>query len=61
MSRIGAGLLLFDEVLSIDEQLARIDAVTVDEVGALAGEVLGGRRVLAVVGPSGAGDFTPLD
>ncbi len=61
MSRIGAGLLLFDEVLSVDEQLARIDAVTLDEVGELAGEVLGGRRVLAVVGPPGAGDFAPID
>jgi len=29
-------------------------------VGALAGEVLGGRRVLAVVGPSGVGEFAPL-
>jgi predicted Zn-dependent peptidase len=61
MSRIGAGLLLFDEVLSVDEQLARIDAVSLDEVGTLAGEVLGGRRVLTVVGPSAAGDFVPLD
>jgi predicted Zn-dependent peptidase len=61
MSRIGAGLLLFDEVLSVDEQLARIDAVSLDEVGTLAGEVLGGRRVLAVVGPPAAGDFAPLD
>ena len=61
MSRIGVGLLLFDEVLSVDEQLARIDAVSLDEVGTLAGEVLGGRRVLTVVGPSAAGDFAPLD
>jgi predicted Zn-dependent peptidase len=61
MSRIGAGLLLFDEVLSVDEQLARIDAVSLDEVGTIAGEVLGGRRVLAVVGPSAAGDFAPLN
>jgi predicted Zn-dependent peptidase len=61
MSRIGAGLLLFDEVLSVDEQLARIDAVSLDEVGILAGEVLGGRRVLTVVGPPAAGDFAPLD
>ena len=60
MSRIGAGLLLFDEVLSVDEQLARIDAVSLDEVGTLAGEVLGGRRVLTVVGPPAAGDFAPL-
>jgi predicted Zn-dependent peptidase len=61
MSRIGAGLLLFDEVLSVDEQLARIDAVSLDEVGTIAGEVLGGRRVLTVVGPSVAGDFAPLN
>ncbi|MGD0218947.1 MAG: pitrilysin family protein [Acidimicrobiales bacterium] len=60
MSRIGAGLLLFDEVLSSDEQLARIAAVSVDEVAALAAEVLDGGRVLAVVGPSGVGEFAPL-
>jgi hypothetical protein len=48
-------------VLSVDEQLARIDAVSLDEVGTIAGEVLGGRRVLAVVGPSAAGDFAPLN
>jgi predicted Zn-dependent peptidase len=59
MSRIGAGLLLFDEVPTIDEQLARIDAVTLDEVGLLAAELLCGPRVLAVVGPAGAGEFAP--
>lgn len=60
MSRIGAGLLLFDEVLSSDEQLARIAAVSVDEVAALAAEILDGGRVLAVVGPSSVGEFAPL-
>jgi predicted Zn-dependent peptidase len=57
MSRVGAGLLLYDEILSVDEHLARIGAVTLDAVAALASDVLGGRRVLAVVGPPGVGDF----
>jgi predicted Zn-dependent peptidase len=61
MSRLGIGLLLFDEVLSVGDQLARIEAVTLDEVAELAAAVLGGRRVLAVVGPPSAGEFAPLD
>jgi predicted Zn-dependent peptidase len=60
MSRIGAGLLLFDEVLTLDEQLARVDAVSREEIAALAGEVLSSERLLTVVGPFGEEDFAPL-
>ena len=41
MSRIGKVELVRDELLSIDEVIARIDAVTLDEVaGAVAAELL---------------------
>jgi predicted Zn-dependent peptidase len=58
MSRIGRSLLLHHEVLTVDELLARIDAVTVDEVGAAARRVLGAPRTAVVLGPFGEGDFT---
>lgn len=51
MSRIGASLLLHGEVLEVEEVTARLEAVTLEEVGALAGRLLGGERVLAAVGP----------
>lgn len=60
MSRIGAGLLLFDEAMSVDEQLARVDAVTRDEVAELAASIFAAERVLAVVGPFANEDFAPL-
>lgn len=57
MSRIGASLLLHGEVLDIDEVTAKIQAVTRDEIAAVAEEVLNGPRVLAVVGPFREADF----
>ena len=57
MSRIGGSLLLHGEVLTIDEVLSRIAAPTLDEIGALASRVLGGERVMAVVGPFAESDF----
>ncbi|HLX78399.1 MAG TPA: hypothetical protein VKR27_05900, partial [Acidimicrobiales bacterium] len=60
MSRMGVGLLLFDEVMSVDEQLARVDAVTTADVAKLASSVLGSQRLLAVVGPFAKEDFAPL-
>ncbi len=59
MSRIGASLLLHGEVLSIDQLLAKIAAVTLADVADVAGRVLGGDRVLAVVGPFAEKDFQP--
>jgi predicted Zn-dependent peptidase len=52
MSRIGKAELVHDELLSIDEVMARIDAVTLDEVREIARDVFGRPEVLAVVGPS---------
>ncbi len=60
MSRIAAGLLLLDEVPSVDEQLASFDAVSLDDVAQLAGEMLKSERVCALVGPFEESDFSPL-
>ncbi|WP_395694892.1 M16 family metallopeptidase [Nocardioides sp.] len=52
MSRIGKAELVHDELLSIDEVMARIDAVTRADVRAVAAEVFTRPEVLAVVGPA---------
>jgi predicted Zn-dependent peptidase len=57
MSRIGAGLLLHGEVLSVDEVLARVQALTLDEVHAAATELVAAPRTLSVVGPFDESDF----
>jgi predicted Zn-dependent peptidase len=51
MSRIGRSLLLHHEVLTVDELLARIDAVTLEQVAAAARRVLGAPRTMVVLGP----------
>jgi predicted Zn-dependent peptidase len=51
MSRIGKSDLLHGELASIAEVIARIDAVTIDEVRQVASEHLAGTPSLAVVGP----------
>ncbi len=51
MSRIGKSELLYGELLSVDELLRRIDAVTDEDVRQVAQEVLGATPTLAVVGP----------
>ena len=61
MSRLGKGELLYGELLSVDELLARVDAVTADEVNAVAAELLAGRMSLAVVGPFADHDFSGAD
>ena len=44
MSRLGKAELVHDELLGIDEVMARIDAVTLDEVREVAAEVFSGPR-----------------
>jgi hypothetical protein len=44
MSRLGKGELLYDELLTVDQILATVDAVTPDEVREIAAVVLGGSR-----------------
>jgi predicted Zn-dependent peptidase len=57
MSRIGTSLLLFGAVLTTEELLGRIDAVTCEQVRSIAAQMLTGPRTLAVVGPFVEADF----
>jgi predicted Zn-dependent peptidase len=60
MSRIGAGMLLHGEVLPVDEVLARVAALTLDEVHRAAAELVAAPKTLSVVGPFEESDFDPL-
>jgi len=51
MSRLGKGELVSDELLSIDEVIARIDAVTLDDVRTLAKDLFSQPEILAIVAP----------
>jgi predicted Zn-dependent peptidase len=51
MVRLGRSLAARDEIVPLDEELARIRAVTADDVAAVAARVFGSPRALAVVGP----------
>jgi predicted Zn-dependent peptidase len=57
MSRIGKSELAYGDVLGLDALLARVDAVTADDVAEIAAEVLRRPRCLAVVGPFDDHDF----
>ncbi len=57
MSRIGKSELVYGDVLGVDQLLARIDAVTAEDVAAVAGYLLSQPRCLTVVGPFGSHDF----
>jgi predicted Zn-dependent peptidase len=57
MSRIGKAELVYGEVLCIDDLLARVDAVGVDDVRELAADLLARPRSLSVIGPVDEGDF----
>jgi predicted Zn-dependent peptidase len=61
MARVGASLLLHEEVLGVDDLLRRIAAVTLADVAAAAAGVLSGPRVLAVVGPFDEVDFESFE
>jgi len=51
MSRLAKSELLYGDLMSVDDLLARVDAVTPDEVNAVAAEMLSQPMSLAVVGP----------
>jgi predicted Zn-dependent peptidase len=51
MSRIGKGELAYGELLAVDTILERIDAVTLDDVRAVATDLLVAPPTLAVIGP----------
>jgi predicted Zn-dependent peptidase len=52
MSRLGKAELVYDEFLSIDDVIAKIDGVTLEEVRDVAGAVFAQPEVLAIVGPA---------
>lgn len=58
MSRIGKGELVFDEQLTVDDVLARIEAVTPDEITEVTRDVLSRPATLAVIGPYEDKDFS---
>jgi predicted Zn-dependent peptidase len=51
MSRLGKGELLYGDLLSVDELLTRVDAVTPDAVREVAADLLNRPMSLAVIGP----------
>ncbi|MEO5851423.1 MAG: pitrilysin family protein [Nocardioides sp.] len=51
MSRLGKAEVAYDELLSIEEVIARIDKVTLDDVRQVAADLFAQPEVLAVVGP----------
>ena len=61
MVRIGKSELNYGAHLTVDEQLAMIDAVTADDVAALAAELLGRPVSGAVVGPYAHADELPAE
>lgn len=58
MSRVGKSELVYDTLMSVDEVLRRIEAVTVEDVAAVARDVLKRPLTLAVIGPYADKDFT---
>lgn len=61
MSRNGRAELVYGDILSIDEVLTRIDAVTLDDIRALAADLFTGPVSLSVVGPFADTDFDGFD
>src|SRR5439155_391517 len=57
MSRIGRSEISHGEILSVDEILERIEAVTADDARRVAREVFGRAFTLSIVGPFGERDF----
>jgi predicted Zn-dependent peptidase len=60
MSRIGKSELVYGEMLSVDDIIARISAVTLDDVRQVARDVLCAKPTLAIIGPfDDDHDFSP--
>jgi predicted Zn-dependent peptidase len=51
MSRLGKSELVYGELMPVDEILASVDAVTLDDVQELSRELLGSPFALAAIGP----------
>ncbi|WP_082802003.1 M16 family metallopeptidase [Herbidospora cretacea] len=58
MSRIGKSELVYDRLMSVDEVLERIDAVTAADIAEVASDVLTRPLTLAVIGPFAGKDFS---
>jgi predicted Zn-dependent peptidase len=61
MSRLGKSEIAHGEILSVDETLERIDAVTLEDARRVAERVLSQRMALAVIGPFEQGAFGGSD
>jgi predicted Zn-dependent peptidase len=57
MSRLAKSELLYGDLMSVDELLGRVDAVTKEEVDVVAAEILSRPMSLAVVGPFDEAQF----
>ena len=60
MSRVGRSLLLHGDVLTVEEVAARVDAVTLDEINALARQLLSCEPALIAVGPMSESSFPAM-
>jgi len=60
MTRLGKNEVTGGEILSVDEVVERVDAVTDEDVRRVASEVLSAEKVLAVIGPFSAEDLEHL-
>jgi predicted Zn-dependent peptidase len=58
MSRIGKSELVYEELLSVDDVLTKIDAVTPDDIQTVARDILAQPMTLTVVGPFEDREFT---
>jgi len=58
MSRIGKSELVYESLMPVDEVLRRIDAVTPEDIAAVARDVLNRPLTLAVIGPYAGKDFS---
>jgi predicted Zn-dependent peptidase len=58
MSRIGRSELVHRSVMTVDELVARTEAVTAADVRRVIEKVVGGPRTLAVIGPFDEDAFT---
>jgi predicted Zn-dependent peptidase len=57
MERLGWSLVHRDAVLPIDEELARLNAVTIDDCARVAERIFAGPRSMAVIGPLDESDL----
>jgi predicted Zn-dependent peptidase len=60
MTRLGKNEVTGGEILSADEVMERFDAVTMDDVMRVSGDVLSRQKVLAVIGPFTRERLEPL-